>query len=150
MMPLTMAETGREIRIRRIGGMDETRRFLEKVHFYEMHVFKYSKRTGTVAAGMPGQVPEPVKTARSNELLELERRQSKEFRTTYIGQVAEVLLEENKNINGAAWLVGHTEDYVKVALKAEDDMGRCRLNTMVKVKVSAFLTDEILAGELVL
>ncbi|MGN0167552.1 MAG: MiaB/RimO family radical SAM methylthiotransferase [Acetatifactor sp.] len=129
---------------------EQTRRFLEKVHFYEMHVFKYSKRTGTVAAGMPGQVPEPVKTARSNELLELERRQSKEFRTTYIGQVAEVLLEENKNINGAAWLVGHTEDYVKVALKAEDDMGRCRLNTMVKVKVSAFLTDEILAGDPVL
>ena len=57
-----------------------TKDFLEKACFYEMHVFKYSRRSGTAAAGMPGQVPEPVKAARSRELLALTARQSKEFR----------------------------------------------------------------------
>ena len=123
---------------------EQTRRFLEKVCFYEMHIFKYSKRAGTVAAGMPGQIPEPVKAARSNVLLEMERRQSKEFRKKYIGREAEVLLEETRIIDGTTWLVGHTGDYVKVAVKAENSAKEKQLNTMVGVKVSGFLTDEIL------
>ncbi len=73
-----------------------TKAFLEQVNFYEMHVFKYSRRNGTAAASMPGQVPEAVKVKRSSELLELTRAQSRAFRAHYIGGEAEVLLEERR------------------------------------------------------
>lgn len=118
----------------------QTKDFLEKVGFYEMHVFKYSKRAGTAAAGMPGQVPEPVKAERSNELLAMERRQSVEFRRAYVGRTAEVLLEGVAEVNGRLWRIGHTADYVKVAVKAEGT----RENSLVKVPVKGFLTEEIL------
>lgn len=118
----------------------QTKKFLKDIGFYEMHVFKYSKRAGTVAAGMPGQVSEQVKTERSNELLAMERLQSMEFRRAYIGQVAEVLLENVMEIDNRLWRIGHTADYVKVAVKAEGT----RENSMVKVPVKGFLTEEIL------
>lgn len=118
----------------------ETKAFLEKIGFYEMHIFKYSKRKGTIAAGLPGQVPDEVKTLRSNVLLELERQQSKEFRAFYLGKEAEVLFEETKVIGGAAYQIGHTKDYVKVALLTEENLA----NKIKKVKISDFLTDEIL------
>lgn len=119
----------------------ETKAFLEKICFYEMHIFKYSKRRGTVAADMADQVPEQIKAARSNELFAMEKRQSAEFRRTYIGQDAEVLLEDTAWIDGESWRIGHTRDYVKVAVKAE---GAPSANTVVKVRVQGFLTEEIL------
>lgn len=118
----------------------QTKKFLKDIGFYEMHVFKYSKREGTAAAGMPGQVSEQVKTERSNELLAMERQQSMEFRRAYIGQAAEVLLEDVAEIDNRLWRIGHTADYVKVAVKAEGT----RENSMVKVPVKGFLTEEIL------
>lgn len=120
----------------------ETKRFLEKVCFYEMHIFKYSRREGTAAARMPEQVPEQVKTARSNELFAMEKKQSARFRESYIGREAEVLLEETVEIDGKLWRVGHTRDYVKVAVKEEEAQSA---NTIVKVQVQGFLTEEILA-----
>ena len=119
----------------------ETTAFLEKVCFYEMHVFKYSKRAGTVAAAMPGQVPDRVKNHRSNVLLDMERRQSAEFRQRYIGGEAEVLLEEEKDIGGVSYLIGHTKDYVKVALKSDEGP---QVNEIIKVHVKGMLTEEIL------
>lgn len=118
----------------------QTKKFLQDVGFYEMHIFKYSKRAGTAAAGMPGQVSEQVKTERSNELLAMERLQSMEFRRAYIGQEAEVLLEGVTEIDNRLWRIGHTADYVKLAVKAEGT----RENSMVKVRVKGFLTEEIL------
>lgn len=109
----------------------ETCAFLEKIRFFEMHIFKYSKRKGTVAAGMPGQVPDSIKTERSNILLEMERRQSEEFRNFYIGKEAEVLFEESKIINGKKYQLGHTKDYVKVAIETEENL----TNKIRKVKV---------------
>jgi len=117
-----------------------TKEFLEKVCFYEMHIFKYSKREGTVAASMPGQVPEQVKTLRSGELLALGDQQSVEFRRRYIGREAEVLLEETREIDGRIYCIGHTKDYVKIAVEAEGN----GVNTLIKVPVKKFLTDEIL------
>ncbi len=119
---------------------EETKAFLEKVAFYEMHIFKYSKRKGTIAAGLPGQVPDERKTLRSNILLELEKEQSKAFRAHYVGREAEVLFEETKQINGVAYQLGHTKDYVKVALLSEENLA----NQIRLVKISGFLTDEIL------
>jgi len=119
---------------------EETCAFLDKVQFFEMHIFKYSKRKGTVAAGMPGQVPDCVKTERSSRLLEMEAEQSKAFRSFYIGREAEVLFEESKTINGRVYQLGHTRDYVKVALETEENLA----NQIRTVKVDAFLNNEIL------
>lgn len=122
----------------------QTKAFLEKVGFYEMHIFKYSKREGTRAAVMPNQVPGKVQTERSNTLLELERVMSKEFRSHYIGKLAEVLFEEVKEIDGAGYLLGHTGDYVKVAVRDSKEAMEGGINTLRKVSVTGFLQDEIL------
>ena len=119
---------------------EETREFLKKVQFYEMHIFKYSKRKGTVAANMPGQVPDMVKTRRSNVLLEMEKLQSEAFRSFYIGKEAEVLFEESKVIDGRCYQLGHTRDYVKVALETEEELS----NQVRRVKINGFLNNEIL------
>ena len=123
---------------------DRTKAFLEQVGFYEMHIFKYSKRAGTRAADMLNQVPDQIKTVRSNELLALERIQSRAFRSCYIGEWAEVLLEEEKVINGKQYWLGHTKDYVRVAVPA-----LLTSNMLVNCEIKDFLTDEILlAGRL--
>lgn len=122
----------------------QTRAFLEQICFYEMHVFKYSKRAGTRAAKMPDQIPEQVKTARSSELLSMEKEQSRAFRSRYIGKEAEVLFEETKEIDGSLYCVGHTRDYVKVAVKTDRDTLLPAVNTTRTVKITGFLTDEIL------
>ena len=119
---------------------EETRRFLEEICFYEMHIFKFSKRKGTRAAIMEGQIAEKDKTRRSNILLEMEKRQSKEFRTYYIGRQEEVLLEEKKEVDGREYWIGHTREYVKVALASDKD---CR-NRLVTGMIKNALNDEIL------
>lgn len=124
-----------------------TKEFLEKVCFYEMHVFKYSKRAGTRAAVMPDQVRDQIKTVRSNELLTMEKRQSKEFRNRYIGKTAEILLEETKAIGGSTYYLGHTKDYVKVAVPVREDKGALQSNSIIQVAITSFLTDEILLSD---
>ncbi len=130
------------------GETDEefetTKAFLKQVNFFEMHIFKYSKRAGTRAAVMPGQVPDSVKTLRSNELLQLEKEQSGAFRREYLGHEAEVLFEEVKVIAGSRYLLGHTKDYVKVAVPEENASGRTGINCITQVEVKSILTDEIL------
>ena len=125
-----------------------TKEFLEKIHFYEMHIFKYSKRKGTRAAVMPNQITDAVKSERSNELLELEKRQSKEFRSRYIGKTAEVLMEEEKEIAGRRYLLGHTKDYVKMAVPMDENREGLSSNALVTVRALDFLTDDILLTEL--
>lgn len=121
---------------------EQTCEFLERIRFYEMHIFKYSKRQGTRAAAMKEQVPEPVKTARSNRLLAMEKEQSADFRSRYIGEKAEVLFEETKELSGEIYQVGHTKDYVKIALKTREELSNC----LKTVRIERFLTDEILEG----
>ena len=120
-----------------------TRDFLEKVSFYETHIFKYSRRQGTKAAVMEGQIPEPVKAVRSNELLALNREKSKAFRDYYLNKTQEVLFEEMTRIDGVAYQIGHTKEYVKVAVKSE----RERSNQLCRVRVTGYLTDEIMLAE---
>lgn len=118
----------------------ETRDFIERICFYEMHVFKYSRRKGTKAADRKDQIPEQTKTERSNVLLQLEKEQSKKFRSRYIGRDVTVLFEEQKVLNGRTYQLGHTADYVKVALETTENLSNC----LKKIRVSDFLTDEIL------
>lgn len=121
----------------------QTKEFLEQVGFYEMHIFKYSRRRGTRADRMSGQLTDREKAARSDVLLALEKRQSQAFRSDYIGRQAEVLWEDKREIEGGLYWVGHTKDYVKVAVPA----GKENLsNTIDQVQVEGFLTDEVLKG----
>lgn len=122
---------------------ETTRQFLEDVSFYEMHIFKYSKRKGTKAAVMEGQVPEPVKTKRSNVLLEMEKQDSKEYRWFYLNKVIDVLFEEEKEYKGKLYWIGHTREYVKVALACEDNLE----NQLITGKIIGALNDEVLLME---
>lgn len=96
---------------------EQTKAYLEHIHFYEMHIFKYSKRKGTRAAVMPDQIDEQVKAARSEKLIALGHDMSKEFRKFYIGKNEEVLFEEKAVIGDKEYFVGYTKEYVKVAKK---------------------------------
>ena len=116
-----------------------TKGFLDKVHFYEMHVFKYSKRKGTRAAEMEEQIPEPVKTKRSNQLLAMATQMSEEYRTYYIGKDVSVLVEEETQIEGKNYMLGHTKEYVKVAIPANVEP-----NCMIEGKIIDKLSNEIL------
>ena len=123
-----------------------TKSFLKKTGFYEMHIFKFSKRSGTRAAVMPGQLTEAVKGERSNELLTLNREQSAAFRSFYLGQTVEVLLEERKELGGKIYWLGHTPAYLRVAV---EDSAAFRSNLIVRVGVRDFLTEEILTGDII-
>ncbi len=96
----------------------ETVEFVKKVKFYETHIFKYSKRKGTVAASLPGQNTEAVKAARSDVLLELCARNREEFICAHIGRECEILIEEEKTIAGREMLIGHTRDYIPAGIDA--------------------------------
>lgn len=128
----------------------ETERFLEKVHFYEMHIFKYSKRAGTRAAVMPAQVPEQVKSLRSDRLLSQEVRLSKAYREQFLGTETELLLEEPVQIGEARYMLGHTRHYVKgaVLLTGEDGAEtRFAKNQTVRGTFTEMLNDEVLLME---
>ncbi|MDD6305368.1 MAG: tRNA (N(6)-L-threonylcarbamoyladenosine(37)-C(2))-methylthiotransferase MtaB [Clostridiales bacterium] len=99
-----------------------TKEYLERIHFYEMHIFKYSKREGTKAAVMADQVLEQEKTRRSGILLELEKKMSEEFRNDYLGKQVTVLLEEEVELDGKTYFTGYTKEYVKVAYETGKDM----------------------------
>ncbi len=118
----------------------KTREYLERLRLYEMHIFKYSVRKGTRAAAMKDQVPDQVKAARSDLLLELESRLSREFRAYYVGKEVEVLYEESKEIAGKTYYVGHTREYVKVARQTQEDL----TGKLCKEKIINFLTEDIL------
>ena len=127
---------------------EETRRFLETVRFYEMHVFKYSKRQGTRAAVMEDQVPEQVKARRSDVLLELEKTMSREYRERFAGSRVSVLFEEAAEIGGKWYMMGHTPQYVRAALPLEDGMNREEFGgRIMELFASGLLNDEILKVE---
>lgn len=98
---------------------EKTRAFLERVGFYELHVFKYSRRKGTAAAVMEGQVSGPEMALRSNELLSLGREMSQSYRQAHLHKKAEVLFEEKRVINGEIYQTGFTREYIRVAVKDE-------------------------------
>ena len=123
---------------------EATKVFLEKVHFYEMHIFKYSRRKGTVADRMEGQVDEKVKTQRSAILLELENKMSKEYRQQHIGKTEEVLIEEIVSENGKDYFMGFTPDYIRVYIACDSDLDFSEyINTIKKVYMKELSDDGI-------
>ena len=105
--------------------------FVDKIDFYETHIFKYSKREGTKAARMDGQIDEQVKTARSAEMIELDRRKRKAYEQKFIGKTVDVLVEEDALINGEKVQTGHTKEYIKIAVKSSENLKNC----IVKVQI---------------
>lgn len=123
---------------------EATKVFLEKVHFYEMHIFKYSRRKGTVADCMEGQVDEKVKTQRSAILLELENKMSKEYRQQHIGKTEEVLIEEIVSENGKDYFMGFTPDYIRVKIACDTASDNSEyINTIKKVYMKEISDDGI-------
>lgn len=122
-----------------------TKAFLEKVKFYELHVFKYSRRKGTVADRMPNQLTEKVKSLRSDILLDMDRELSTEYREKYFGKEVTILTEEVVELDGEKYIVGFTDTYVKVAIKLEDD-NRYESNMIIKTKISDTIKKDMVIG----
>ena len=119
---------------------EATKAFLERIGFYEMHIFKYSRRAGTRADRMPEQVPEQIKNVRSEALLLLEKQMSKAYRESFLGKKKTVLLEEKTEIGGRTYMIGHTMEYVKAVVPYADDLK----NKMTEGVLKEALNDEVL------
>ena len=139
--------------MKRMNRKYDTEEFLAccdrlRAHFDEpaltTDVFKYSRRKGTRADRMPDQIPEQIKTKRSEKLLELHRENSKNYRNRLIGTTVEVLMEEAQEIDGICWQVGHTREYVKVAVPQDESL----TNQTVQVFVDGFRDQEMMQGKL--
>ena len=109
--------------------------FVRDIHFYETHIFKYSRRHGTKAAKMDGQLTDAVKAVRSDKMLELNEVREKEYENTFLGKEMEVLLEEEVDIQGKSYYLGHTREYVKVAVPK---LEKYRVNQELTVKAEQF------------
>ena len=119
----------------------ESKAFVDKVDFYETHIFKYSRRHGTKAASMDGQLTEAAKAQRSDRMLELHEIRAREYEEAMIGKKMELLLEEEIEIDGRSWYVGHSREYVRAVISKTDAH---RVNDPVTVKAVAFVRDHIL------
>lgn len=122
---------------------EATRAFLEKTGFYEMHIFKYSRRRGTAAASMEGQIPESVKSVRSDILAELEKKMSLQYRKEHLHKEMTVLFEEEKELGGKIYQTGHSMEYIKAALCSEEKLA----GRMIKGSCSGFLQPDLLLFE---
>ena len=109
----------------------ESKAFVDSINFYETHIFKYSKRAGTKAAVMEHQIPEEIKTLRSNELLKLDECKRKQYEESFCGKTVEVLMEEQVRVDGKIMQVGHTREYMKILLETEEDLQ----NQIINVKI---------------
>ena len=110
---------------------EESKAFVDKVNFYETHIFKYSKREGTKAAVMENQVPEQVKAERSAQLIALGQQKQEAYERAMVGREVEILVEEPSVIEGKEVQVGHTKEYIKVALESEKNLQ----NQIVKIRI---------------
>lgn len=119
---------------------EESRRFVSEVHFFETHIFPYSRREGTRAAAMKEQNTEAVKKQRGAVLRETDIRRRKEFLNYYIGMPVEVLFEEQVELDGRKYWTGHGREYQKILLADTRDL----TNQMMVVTPQALVSEEYL------
>ena len=129
-------ETGEEF--------ERSKAFVDEIQFYETHIFPYSKRKGTRAADMTGQIPEPVKKERSRQMIELGNRHARAYMEHFTGMTKQVLFEEQENIRGELWWTGYTKEYLRVAVKCDADM----TNTLCGVRLEQISEDGYFIGKL--
>ena len=120
------------------GEFEETYKFLEKINFYKMHIFKYSQRKGTKAAVMENQISGVVKEERSKKLIELSNKNEKKYNEKYIGKKVKVLFEEREG----EYYKGHTQNYILVKVRTSRELENRIEEVMVK---EAF--DEYVIGQ---
>mgnify|MGYP003007543374 FL=1 len=123
----------------------ETLAFAETAAFAQIHVFKYSRRKGTVADKMPEQLSEQEKAGRSDRLLAVTEQLSETYRRQFIGQVTQVLLEEMTEIDGENYVIGYTSRYVRVAVPIGAD-GTFEKGAVVFVKLEKQGPHDVLLG----
>lgn len=120
--------------------------FVDSIRFYETHIFKYSKRQGTKAAAMDGQLTEAEKSFRSEKMIELHHRHAGDYEKSMLGKNLEVLIEEEYTKDGRTWYLGHSREYIKTAVPKSEAYG---VNDIVSVKAEGFLEEHIMTGEAV-
>ena len=120
--------------------------FVDSIRFYETHIFKYSRRQGTKAATMDGQLTEAEKSFRSEKMIELHHRHAGDYEKSMLGKNLEVLIEEEYTKDGRTWYLGHSREYIKTAVPKSEAYG---VNDIVIVKAEGFLEEHIMTGEAV-
>ncbi len=119
--------------------------FVDSIHFYETHIFKYSRRQGTKAAAMDGQLTEAEKAVRSEKMIAMHHRHASDYEKSMLGKELEVLIEEEYEKDGQTWYLGHSREYIKMAVKKSEAYG---VNDIVKVRADSFLEEHIMTGEI--
>ena len=122
---------------------EESRSFVDSIHFYETHIFPYSKREGTKAAVMPDQLPEQIKKERSRVLIALGQEHQREYMEQFLGKKKEVLFEEQQKIQGQTYWTGHTMEYLKVAVISEENLE----NKRVMVQLQNIIGQDLILAE---
>ena len=120
--------------------------FVDSIRFYETHIFKYSRRQGTKAAAMDGQLTEAEKSFRSEKMIELHHRHAGDYEKSMLGKNLEVLIEEEYTKDGRTWYLGYSREYIKTAVPKSEAYG---VNDIVIVKAEGFLEEHIMTGEAV-
>lgn len=116
----------------------QTERFLETVHFSDMHIFKYSKRRGTKAADMPNQIDPQLQSVRSEKLIALGKRMKDDFLEACKDQEQIVLIEEETEIDGTKYMTGHSKNYIRCAF----EMDGLVPNMVIKGTINSKLNEE--------
>ena len=116
----------------------ETERFLETVHFSDMHIFKYSKRHGTKAADMPNQIDPQIQSLRSERLIQLATKMRNDFIDACQDQEQIVLIEEEAEIDGHPYMTGHSKNYIRCAF----EMDGLVPNMVIKGIINSKLNEE--------
>ena len=109
--------------------------FVDSIRFYETHIFKYSRRQGTKAAAMDGQLTEAEKSFRSEKMIELHHRHAGDYEKSMLGKNLEVLIEEEYTKDGRTWYLGHSREYIKTAVPKSEAYG---VNDIVMLKGCLF------------
>ncbi|MCR5416353.1 MAG: tRNA (N(6)-L-threonylcarbamoyladenosine(37)-C(2))-methylthiotransferase MtaB [Pseudobutyrivibrio sp.] len=118
---------------------DITAQYVKDIKFYELHVFAFSKRAGTKAATMPGQLTNAIKKERSAKLISIGDETTEHYRQAHIGKELDVLFEEKIEIDNEEYFIGFSKEYIKCAVKAKPDVDLA--NEIKKVKAVSLIND---------
>ena len=123
--------------------------FAKKVGLAQIHVFKYSRRQGTIADSMDGQITETVKSERSERLISIEKQLEEKYQKESVKEIEDVLFEESTLIEGKKYITGYNERYVRIAVACDDNKDMESLcNTIKSVRITGQLTTDIMLGEI--
>ena len=121
----------------------ETKRFVQEIGFSEMHVFPYSRRKGTRADRMPGQLTKAEKATRAAELIEIGAKMQRAYMERFLGKEVQILTEETVRIEGGDFLIGFTPEYIKAAVPAKADKKINKIVTLTPSKIIEFQKEPI-------